>query len=127
MSDTKNSQQAGRYDMLQNAAGEILIIIEYREGGPENPRLVYDGGEQALLYRSRESAFMLNSIAREARMPLKSVNEVLMVEIENDDVAREYRVPVRVVRNLAGAGLTIKLFSDGDKGFKSPYFLLLFR
>jgi len=99
MSDTKNSQQAGRYDMLQNAAGEILIIIEYREGGPENPRLVYDGGEQALLYRSRESAFMLNSIAREARMPLKSVNEVL-VEIENDDVAREYRVPVRVVRNL---------------------------
>ena len=78
MSDTKNSQQAGRYDMLQNAAGEILIIIEYREGGPENPRLVYDGGEQALLYRSRESAFMLNSIAREARMPLKSVNEVLM-------------------------------------------------
>ena len=100
MSDTKNSQQAGRYDMLQNAAGEILIIIEYREGGPENPRLGYDGGEQALLYRSRESAFMLNSIAREARMPLKSVNEVLMVEIENDDVAREYRVPVRVVRNL---------------------------
>lgn len=100
MSDTKNSQQAGRYDMLQNAAGEILIIIEYRESGPENPRLVYDGGEQALLYRSRESAFMLNSIAREARMPLKSVNEVLMVEIENDDVAREYRVPVRVVRNL---------------------------
>ena len=100
MSDTKNSQQAGRYDMLQNAAGEILIIIEYREGGPENPRPVYDGGEQALLYRSRESAFMLNSIAREARMPLKSVNEVLMVEIENDDVAREYRVPVRVVRNL---------------------------
>ena len=51
MSDTKNSQQAGRYDMLQNAAGEILIIIEYREGGPENPRLVYDGGEQAALAR----------------------------------------------------------------------------
>ena len=60
----KDSQQAGRYDMLQNAAGEILIIIEYREGGPENPRLVYDGGDQALLYRSRESAFMLNSIAK---------------------------------------------------------------
>ena len=95
-----NSQQSSRYDMLQNAAGEILIIIEYREGGPENPRLVYDGGDQALLYRSRESAFMLNSIANEARMPLKSVSEVLMVEIENDDVAREYKVPFRVVRSL---------------------------
>ena len=100
MPEINNNQQTGRYDMLQNAAGEILIIIEYCEGGPENPRLVYDGGEQALLYRSRDSAFMLNSIAKEAQMPLKSVNEVLMVEIENDDVAREYKVPVRIVRNL---------------------------
>ncbi len=104
MSEKKNNQQSGRYDMLQNAAGEILIIIEYKEGGPENPRLVYDGGEQALLYRSRESAFMLNSINSEARMPLKSVSEVMMVEIENDDVAREYKVPVRVVRSLKALG-----------------------
>lgn len=100
MSDKANSQPSGRYDMLQNAAGEILIIIEYQQGGPENPRLVYDGGDQALLYRSRESAFMLNSIALDARMPLKSVSEVLMVEIENDDVAREYKVPLRVVKSL---------------------------
>jgi len=104
MAESKEKQQSGRYDMLENAAGEILIIIEYREGGPENPRLVYDGGDQALLYRSRESAFMLNSIADEARLPLKSVSEVLMVEIENDDVAREYKVPVRIVRSLKALG-----------------------
>lgn len=41
---------------------EILIFIKYRAGGPENPRLVYDGGAHALLYRSRESAVVLNSI-----------------------------------------------------------------
>ncbi len=94
------SQSEGQYDILQNAAGEILIIIQYRAGGPENPRLVYDGGEQALLYRSRESAVMLDAINQEARQPLKSVSEVLMVELEDDDVAREYRVPVRAVKNL---------------------------
>ena len=96
-----NSEQEGRYDILQNGAGEILIIIKYREGGPENPRLVYDGGAQALLYRSRESAVLLDAINMAA---LKSVDEVLMVEIEDDDVAREYKVPVRIVRSLESLG-----------------------
>ena len=98
-----NSEQEGRYDILQNGAGEILIIIKYREGGPENPRLVYDGGAQALLYRSRESAVLLDAINMAARQPLKS-DEVLMVEIEDDDVAREYKVPVRIVRSLESLG-----------------------
>lgn len=100
MSENNKINQKGRYDILQNAAGEILIIIEYCEGGPENPRILYDGGDSALLYRSRESAFMLNNIDKEAHLPLKSVNEVLVAEVENDDVAREYKVPMRVVRNL---------------------------
>ena len=97
-------KRQGRYDILQNGAGEILIIIKYREGGPENPRLVYDGGAQALLYRSRESAVLLDAINMAARQPLKSVDEVLMVEIEDDDVAREYKVPVRIVRSLESLG-----------------------
>ena len=92
--------QAGRYDILQNAAGEILIIIKYHKGGPENPRLVYDGGDTALLYRSRESAVFLDGINDKARGPLKSVDEILMVEVEGDDVAREYKVPVRVIKSL---------------------------
>lgn len=98
--NASESQKEGQYDILQNSVGEILIIIQYRNGGPENPRLVYDGGDQALLYRSRESAVMLDAIHVDARKSLKSVNEVLMVEIEDDDVAREYKVPVRVVKSL---------------------------
>ena len=104
MSENNKIKQNGRYDMLQNAAGEILIIIEYCEGGPENPRILYDGGDSVLLYRSRESAFMLNDIAEEARLPIKSVSEVLIAEIENDDVAREYKVPMRIVRSLKDLG-----------------------
>lgn len=95
-----SASQEGRYDILQNAAGEILIIIKYHEGGPENPRLVYDGGSTALLYRSRESAVLLEEINPKARIPLKSVDEVMMVEVENDDVAREYQVPVRIIKSL---------------------------
>ncbi len=72
MVNANNSEQEGKYDILQNAAGEILIIIKYHQGGPENPRFVYDGGSSALLYRSRESAIMLDNINEKARMPLAS-------------------------------------------------------
>lgn len=100
MVNNTESESEGRYDILENGAGEVLIIIKYREGGPENPRLVYDGGPVALLYRSRESAILLDAINENARAPLKSVDEVLMVEIDGDEVAREYSVPVRLVKNF---------------------------
>ena len=43
MVNANNSEQEGKYDILQNAAGEILIIIKYHQGGPENPRFVRIG------------------------------------------------------------------------------------
>lgn len=61
---------------------------------------MYDGGNQALLYRNRESAVMLNNIDEKAWKPLKAVKEALLVELDNDEVAREYMVPMRVVKSL---------------------------
>ena len=92
--------QEGRYDILQNAAGEILIIIKYHEGDPDNPRIVYDGTDTALLYRSKESAVLLEHINLKAREPLMKVENVLIVEVKDDDVAREYKVPIRKIRSL---------------------------
>ncbi len=92
--------QKGRYSILQNAKGEIMLMMDSRAGGPENPRFIYDGGEKALLYRSQESSVAFNNIDKDARLPLKAVSEILVVEIENDDVEREYIVPVRLVKNV---------------------------
>jgi len=102
MSDVASNVETneGTYEILQNAAGEILIMIKQRRGGPENPRFVYDGGDTALLYRSRESSVFLGGIIKDARQPLKAVDEVLVAEIDGDEVAREYLVPVRLVRDL---------------------------
>ncbi|MBR1399229.1 MAG: hypothetical protein IJ564_03520 [Alphaproteobacteria bacterium] len=92
--------QKGKYSILQNAKGEIMIMMESCAGGPENPRFIYDGSDSALLYRSQESSIAFRGIEEGARSPLKSVSEVLVVEIENDDVEREYIVPMRFVKDV---------------------------
>ena len=100
MSTMKEVDQESRYDILQNEEGDILIIITSSADGPENPRFVYDGGATALLYRTKDSAVVFENVAKEARLPLKSVSSMLIVEVENEDVAREYVVPVRIVKDV---------------------------
>ena len=104
MNQELNPEQEGSYSIYQNEKGEILIMLNHRRGGPEKPRCVYDGSSRALLYRSRESAVFLDNINEEARIPLKAVDEVLVAELDGDEVAREYDVPVRIVRSLEALG-----------------------
>jgi len=100
MSVVKELDQESRYDIYQNDMGEILIIINSRSGGPENPRFMYDGGEIGLLYRAKDTVVVFKKIAADARLPLKSVDSLLIVEVTGDDVEREYTVPVRIVKDV---------------------------
>lgn len=96
----ENGAISNRYEILENAAGEILIIIGSRDGKPENPRLVYDGGDTMLLYRSKESAVLLTNIDKKARENILKVEEALVVETKDDDVACEYKAPMRKIKKL---------------------------
>ncbi len=100
MAAKKELDKENRFDILQNEEGEILIIINSYAGGPENPRFVYDGGNTALLYRTKDSAVVFHDIPETAHLPLKSVTSMLIVEVEDEDVAREYTVPVRLVKDI---------------------------
>ncbi len=101
MADNNASEDSkSRYDILQNDKGEILIILQQRSGGAENPLFVYDGSQYALLYRSHESTVYFDDIAEGARNPLKSVPELQIVEINDDEVIREYKVAVRIVKDV---------------------------
>ncbi len=97
---TNELEQESRYDILQNKKGEILIIINSRAGGPENPRFIYDGGATALLYRTKDMAVVFRGVAEGARKPLKMVTSMLIVEVDGDEVIREYDVPVRIVKDV---------------------------
>lgn len=90
----------GKYSILQNAKGEIMIMMDGFEGKPENQRFIYDGSGTALLYRNQESSTAFRQIDERAREALKRASEVLVVEIVGDDVEREYFAPIRFVKNV---------------------------
>ena len=54
-----------------------------------------------MLYRTKDIAVIFNGIAQEARIPLKSVSNMLIVEVEGEEVAREYEVPVRIIKDVS--------------------------
>lgn len=89
-----------KYDLLQNGAGEIMIIINGEDSPPEKPRIVYDGGDAMMLYINKTRALILNSLTIEAQKAMLNVENVLVVEVKDDDVLREYNVPVRIVKKL---------------------------
>lgn len=93
-------EQEGSYDILQNSAGDLLIAIKAREGGPESPRIVYDGGEHALLYRNDVFTITLDFIHPDAREPMSKAKSVLVAEFEDDEFVREYMVPIKMVSKL---------------------------
>ena len=89
-----------KYEILSNEAGEVLIIIGCRQGNPEEPKIVYDGGSAVLLYRNRESSVFLTQVNEAARQPIQYVDKITIAEIDGDEVIREYIAPVHLIKDM---------------------------
>jgi hypothetical protein len=89
-----------RYDLLKNSAGDIMLIINGEDSTPDNPRIVYDGGDAMLLYINKTRASMIEHLTQEAQSAMFDVKKVLVVEVKDDDVLREYEAPVRHIRKF---------------------------
>lgn len=90
----------GKYTILQNEHGEIMVMIDARESEPDDPRFIYDG-KMALLFRNFDSSIAFRNIDPEAHEALRGIDEVLVIEVLNDDVAREYIAPIRRVKDVS--------------------------
>lgn len=88
------------FNILQNAAGELCLLIRSRNGRPRKPCLICDESSFTILFRNNSSAIFLEDINPVAVDALNKVNQILVVELNNDQVAREYVVPVVLVEGL---------------------------
>lgn len=73
------------YDVLTNDDDEILIVMPgYFKGEPENPRILYDGKENAVFIRNGEERVLLLDMINEGVRPLLyKAEKVLFKEIDS--------------------------------------------
>ena len=93
-------EQEKKYNVLKNAAGDLMILIRARMNDALNPRVVYNGGKHALLYRNDENVIVLDFIHPSIRQDLNNASRILIVEAYDGSIVREYVSDVRHLKEL---------------------------
>ena len=88
------------YQIYQHKDGGLLLVIEPQMSDPEDPMFIYDGGDTALLFRDWGSNIRLNNLSESVRSVLQNADEIHVIEIQEDDILRDYLAPIRLVRDV---------------------------
>lgn len=88
------------YSIRQSKEGDLLLIIEPQDCDPDFPLFIYDGGDTALLFRDWGSTIRLGSISMQARAALRNAEEIYVVEMQGENICRDYFAPIRIVRDV---------------------------
>lgn len=117
--EKQDVQGGSRYDILQNDKGEILILLSPRKGEPDYPLFLIDSiSRYALLYRNHDSTVVFKSISREINVALRKNSSILIIEAIEDDIQREYSVPVDIVKDVRALLDDQSEFNDAEDLYK---------
>lgn len=99
---SETANQESEFEFLQNANGEVLIIIQHGNGPAiDDPLFILDPiTKYALLYRSPESVMYCENLAREANEAIRKAGKIQVVEMNDDEVVCEYKAPVHIVQDV---------------------------
>ena len=76
------------------------MVIDLQPSAPNEPMFIYDGGDTALLFRDWDSSIRINNISEDARPILKNAEDIYVVEIQGEDILRDYYAPIRIVSDV---------------------------
>lgn len=88
------------FDILENNDKELLLAISAKEEDFENPVLLYAGGDDALLCRSKNQIVALNKIHDAVKDQLSCVTQILVAEMQEKEVKHEYVAKVKMLTTL---------------------------
>ena len=88
----------GHFDLLINAANDLMIIFARVDQALQNPVFIYDGRSNAFLCKNhqKEADKVFTEIPTEAQESLKKAKDILCVEVDREHIYTEYTAKVEV-------------------------------
>ena len=98
---TQNTvEQEKNFNIMKNPAGDLMILIRARLDDATQPKIIYNGGDHAVLYRNGGNTIVLDFIHPSIRADLERVMALLVVEAHDGSVIREYMAEVKHMREI---------------------------
>lgn len=91
MSMMKEAVLCRSHDFLENDAGEMMLVIEAREGAPDDAVLMLAEGGEAILQRRSGDMIRLDAVHPDAMTRLRQRAEIFVTEIDDEDILYHYR------------------------------------
>ena len=88
------------YTILQDHEGGLVLVIDLQPSAPNEPMFIYDGGDTALLFRDWDSTIRINKISEDARPILQNAEDIFIVELQGEDILRNYYAPIHIVSDV---------------------------
>ena len=93
-------EQERNYNILRNPAGDLMILIRARLNNATHPKIIYNGGKHAVLYRNEGNTIVLDFIHPSVRPDLERVLNLLVVEAHDGSIIREYMAEVKHMKEI---------------------------
>ena len=93
-------EQEKNFNILKNPAGDLMILIRARLDDAAQPRIIYNGGKHAVLYRNDGNTIVLDFIHPSVRSDLERVLNLLVVEAHDGSIIREYMAEVKHMKQI---------------------------
>ena len=94
-------KHAANYRVVISDQGIPVLVLPYSRLKPENPILLYDGGQHITLFRNDHDTLLVDFLPEEA-LPYFQKNDWCVVLEQNktaDNVVRDYKVLIKRVKH----------------------------
>lgn len=88
------------YVILPTTDEELIFAISVKDEDPVDPVLMYDGGEHALLYRSKTDVVILDYLPEKIKERMEGIDKAYIVEIDYrvKKLKQDYEAMVELVK-----------------------------